>query len=106
MIRRHQLFLFNLRLFTGTLIAKLIVFWQGLRTNCLLTRYPIVWVQPTLKECIHLARLREHGFQISASYQYPMHQTSNEHILTRPPQKFDQLLDSVINLAEKDLLEL
>jgi len=100
------------RLFTGRLVATLWRWRSGLQVNCLLTRYPLVWVQPNWKDCIHLARLQDHGFQVSAvglkmssntSLSQPNH-PSHTHSINRATN-FDGLLDQVRVLAEKDLLE-
>lgn len=100
--------LFNLRLGCASLIAKLLVLKQGLKINCLLTRYPIVWIDPNFKECIQLALLREHGFQISATRQRSQTRNTKEHVLVsqKKATPFNQLLEDVIALAEKDLLEI
>lgn len=96
----------KIKLAIGSLIAKILVFMFGLRVNCLLTRYPLVWVQPTIRDCIHLALLSEHGYQISATNSIDPNQTLKKHILLKPNKKFSDLLKSVILIAEKDLLEL
>ncbi|MEK6774434.1 MAG: hypothetical protein AABY64_10860 [Bdellovibrionota bacterium] len=113
--------LFYFRISIGALVAKILIFKHGLRVNCLLNRYPLVWIQPNLIECVHLARLKEHGFQISATAKAPTNFNKKEHFISsslvfpgldkqkallRPPKKFNQLLEAVIHLAEKDLLEL
>lgn len=103
-----MMMLFRFRLKIAEIIAKLVVFKQGLKINCLLTRYPIVWVNPDFKECIQLACLREHGYQISAALHYRPSPNTKEHVLTRANRRipFNQLLEHVIKLAEKDLLEI
>lgn len=112
------------RLFFGSLIAKLLVGYHGLKANCLLTRYPIYWLNPNFTDCIHLARLREHGFQVYAALEQnsprtPVHyveRVQNSGTEKKPSRSsllqlerndnFPRLLKKFIELAEKDLLEL
>ncbi len=114
----------KLRLSLGSVIAKLWVRRYGLKVNCLMTRYPICWVNPNLKDCIQLALLQEHGYQVSATAKKPSliqaHWIVNQQqfhsalaiadrsqcLQLQPEYRFSFLLAKVIELAEKDLLEI
>lgn len=100
-------FSLKIKLLFAKLIAKTRVKIFGLRANCLLTRYPLVWRDPNLMDCLSLCLLREHGYQVaimeSSSALPPI--TSPHHILNNPTPQFHELLNNVILLAEKDLLE-
>lgn len=105
-LRLQKLF-FSLKLLVGRFIAKLVVTIFGLKNNCLLTRHPLIWIQPDFIDCINLNLLKEHGYQVQVYEKKEDFELSQNpgHVLAHPPKNFKTILNYSIFLAEKDLLE-
>ncbi len=112
-------FSLKVKFLLATLITKIWVKIFGLQVNCLLTRLPIVWINPDFTDCLNLCLLREHGYHVTVKeapssdpsmsdadpINHIMYKPANNHIIHKPTKEFRVLLRDVISLAEKDLLE-
>ena len=96
----------KVKILFAQLLTKIWVKIFGLKVNCLLTRYPLVWLNPDFKDCINLCLLREHGYHVTVKEGHSSNEAvDTHHIIHKPTKEFGVLLTNVISIAEKDLLE-